>query len=100
MAETIKHGIIDAPDLFAQIAEHGPTSLAHMVAEAVRVKVRVVEEDPFEQGRRAVLNLGHTFGHAIEQVSEFSIRPTVRALPSAWWPRHTSRQVSDAVRMN
>jgi 3-dehydroquinate synthetase len=38
------------------------------------VKVDVVIEDPYEQGRRAVLNLGHTFGHAIEQVSEYSIR--------------------------
>jgi 3-dehydroquinate synthetase len=44
------------------------------VTEAVRVKIKVVEEDPFEQGRRAVLNLGHTFGHAIELVSNFSIR--------------------------
>ena len=74
LAETIKHGIIDAPDLFDQIEEYGPTSLAHMVADAVRVKVRVVQEDPFEQGRRMVLNFGHTFGHAIEQASEYSLR--------------------------
>jgi 3-dehydroquinate synthetase len=40
----------------------------------VRVKVRVVEEDPLERGRREVLNLGHTFGHAIEKVSEFGVR--------------------------
>ena len=39
----------------------------------MRVKVDVVEEDPFEQGRRATLNLGHTFGHAIELVSEFDV---------------------------
>ncbi len=74
MAEVVKHGIIDAPDLFAQLEESGPTSMTHMVADAVRVKVRVVEEDPFEQGRRAHLNLGHTFGHALEQVSHYAIR--------------------------
>ena len=33
-----------------------------------------MQEDPYEQGRRAVLNLGHTFGHAIEQVSGYSVR--------------------------
>jgi 3-dehydroquinate synthase len=74
MAEVVKHGIIAAPDLFAQLEESGPTTMAHMVAHAVRVKVRIVEEDPFEQGRRAVLNLGHTFGHALEQVSHYAIR--------------------------
>ena len=74
MAEVVKHGLIAAPDLFAQLEESGPTTTAHMVADAVRVKVRVVEADPFEQGRRAVLNLGHTFGHALEQVSHYAIR--------------------------
>jgi len=74
LAEVIKHGIIGAPDLFQQLEEYGPTSLKHLVADAVRVKVKIVEEDPFEQGRRALLNLGHTFGHAIELVSEFTLR--------------------------
>jgi len=74
LAEIIKHGIIAAPDLFEQLETHGPTSLVHLVADAVRVKVDVVEDDPFEQGRRRVLNLGHTFGHAIEQVSGYSVR--------------------------
>jgi 3-dehydroquinate synthase len=74
LAEVVKHGIIGAPDLFCQLEEDGPTSMAHLVADAVRVKVAVVEEDPFEQGRRAVLNLGHTFGHAIELVSNFRVR--------------------------
>jgi len=73
LAEIVKHGILGAPDLFEQLEEHGPTSLNHLVADAVRVKVDVVEEDPFEQGRRATLNLGHTFGHAIELVSEFDV---------------------------
>jgi 3-dehydroquinate synthase len=74
LAEVVKHGVIDAPELFEQLEEHGPANLTQLVADAVRVKVRVVEEDPFEQGRRAVLNLGHTFGHAIELVSRFAVR--------------------------
>lgn len=74
LAEVVKHGIIGAPDLFTQLEEHGPTSMTQLLADAVRVKVRIVEEDPFEQGRRAVLNLGHTFGHAIELAAGFRIR--------------------------
>lgn len=74
LAEVIKHGIIGDPDLFVALEEHGPTSMTQLLADAVRVKVRIVEEDPFEQGARARLNLGHTFGHAIEIVSEFDVR--------------------------
>ncbi len=74
LAEVIKHGIIDDPELFNQFEDQGPTSMEHLVADAVRVKIDVVEEDPFEQGRRAVLNLGHTFGHALELVSNFELR--------------------------
>ncbi|MEZ4619815.1 MAG: 3-dehydroquinate synthase [Caldilineaceae bacterium] len=74
LAEVIKHGIIGAPELFRQFEEEGPTNLVHLVSDAVRVKVEVVEEDPFEEGRRATLNLGHTFGHAIELVSNFTVR--------------------------
>ncbi|MDQ3250522.1 MAG: 3-dehydroquinate synthase, partial [Chloroflexota bacterium] len=74
LAEVIKHGIIGAPDLFEQLEAYGPTSLAHLVTDAVRVKVQIVQEDPFERGRRAILNLGHTFGHALELVSDFKVR--------------------------
>lgn len=74
LAEIVKHGIIGAPELFRQLEEEGPYDLTQMVADAVRVKVDVVIEDPFERGRRATLNLGHTFGHAIEQVSGYRLR--------------------------
>ena len=74
LAEVVKHGIIGAPQLFVQLEEEGPTSLLHLVADAVRVKVNVVEADPYEQGVRALLNLGHTFGHALELVSHFTLR--------------------------
>lgn len=74
LAEIVKHGILGAKDLFRQMEEEGPTDLTQMIADAVRVKVDVVIEDPFEKGRRATLNLGHTFGHAIEQVSGYTLR--------------------------
>ena len=74
LAEVVKHGIIGAPDLFHQLEGAGPGNLIQLVRDAVQVKVDVVIEDPYEQGRRAVLNLGHTFGHAIEQASEYAVR--------------------------
>jgi 3-dehydroquinate synthetase len=48
---------------------HEPSRAAELVRRAVQVKVDVVEADPYEQGSRAHLNLGHTFAHAIEQVT-------------------------------
>ena len=78
MSETIKHFIIGAPDLFAEF-ESGPSGAkfempVSQLAQAVEVKIRVVEDDPFEHGRRAVLNLGHTVAHALERLSGFSLR--------------------------
>jgi 3-dehydroquinate synthase len=78
MAEVIKHGIIRATDLFLELESRPSTtrfeaSVAQL-ARALAVKIQVVEEDPFEQGRRAVLNLGHTVGHALERLSDFGLR--------------------------
>jgi shikimate kinase/3-dehydroquinate synthase len=73
LAETVKAGLIADPALFEQIEEHGPAPLPWIVERAVRVKVAVVEEDPHETGRRAVLNLGHTFGHALELASGYGL---------------------------
>ncbi len=74
LAEVVKHGVIGAPRLFTQLEQDGPVNLLQLVADAVRVKVRIVELDPYERSVRATLNLGHTFGHAIEQVSEYQMR--------------------------
>ncbi len=73
LAEVLKHGIIGHPELFEKLRV-GDFTLPWMIAEAVKVKVGVVQEDPFERGRRAVLNLGHTFGHAFEKLSNYSLR--------------------------
>jgi shikimate kinase/3-dehydroquinate synthase len=102
MAEVIKHGIIADPALFAQLetsalqpsssALRSPFSVLHsspsLIARALRVKIDVVEEDPFERGRRAVLNLGHTVGHALERLSGFALRHgeavSVGMVAAAW----------------
>ena len=49
-------------------------SLQTILIDAIYLKREVVEEDPYEKGRRALLNLGHTFGHGIEAWSEFAIK--------------------------
>ncbi len=74
LAEVVKAGIIDDPELFTRLEGGQVEPLAWAIARAVQVKQRVVEADPYEQGRRAVLNLGHTFGHAFETVSQFRLR--------------------------
>ena len=74
MAEVAKHAILGDEHLF-EILMHAPaTPAADWLAAAVQVKIDVVEEDPLEQGRRAILNFGHTFAHALEQVSQYTIR--------------------------
>jgi shikimate kinase/3-dehydroquinate synthase len=74
LAEVAKAAVIGDPALFEQLAGSGPASLTGLIADAARVKVRVVESDPFEIAERAWLNLGHTFGHALEVVSGYSLR--------------------------
>jgi 3-dehydroquinate synthase len=77
LAEVIKHGIIGALDLFAELEIDLPERSelsGRLIARSLRVKIAVVEQDPFEQGRRAVLNLGHTVGHALEKLSGFALR--------------------------
>lgn len=73
LAEVIKAGIIGAPDLFAHLEREGYEPLAWVIRRAIEVKRDVVQEDPFEAGRRAVLNLGHTFGHALEALSGYTL---------------------------
>lgn len=96
LAEVLKAGIIGDPALFDYLAgsedreaslwdfsrSHELTTevvttnktLTEIIADAVRVKARIVERDPFELGDRAWLNLGHTFGHALELLSGYTLR--------------------------
>lgn len=77
MAEVVKHGIISDPDLFAMCnrgMDWVKNNLEEVVKRAMAVKIKVIEEDPYEKGIRAALNLGHTVGHAVELVSKFDLR--------------------------
>jgi 3-dehydroquinate synthase len=77
LAEVVKHGIIADPDVF-DICARGlgcvQDELPQIVRRAMAVKIKIIEDDPFERGVRAALNLGHTVGHAVELVSRFQLR--------------------------
>ena len=77
MAEVVKHGIISDPELF-NLCSRGldwvKNNLEEVIKHAMAVKIKVIEEDPYEKGIRAALNLGHTVGHAVELVSKFKLR--------------------------
>lgn len=73
LVEALKAGLVGDPELFAMIERSGTgADLEEVVARSVTVKARVVGEDERELGVRAVLNLGHTVGHAIEFASPLS----------------------------
>ena len=77
MAEVIMHAIIDGPVLFDLCSKGWPAVRANrdeIVRRSMAVKIRIIQEDPFEQGRRAALNLGHTIGHALEVASGYRLR--------------------------
>jgi 3-dehydroquinate synthetase len=57
------------------IAERDPDVLAEVVERCVRLKAAIVERDPEEKGERRVLNLGHTFAHAIERAAGYGSVP-------------------------
>ncbi len=73
LAEVVKHGLIGDPALFAMMEEGAP-DLTTVVERSLRVKIRIVEDDPFELGTRMHLNLGHTFAHAFEKLSGYQLR--------------------------
>jgi 3-dehydroquinate synthase len=74
----VKYGLIDRPDLFAWLEAEGhrvlaaePAALARAVVESCRAKAAVVAADEREGGARALLNLGHTFAHALERITGY-----------------------------
>ena len=77
-AEIIKYGLLGDLDFFTWLEGHGaevtalsPDALALAVRRSVEMKAQIVAEDEREAGRRALLNLGHTFGHALEAESGY-----------------------------
>lgn len=80
LAELIKYGVIGDAGFFSWLEENidkllslDEGALTYAVAAACRSKARVVEEDETDQGRRAILNFGHTAGHAVEVLSGYGV---------------------------
>jgi 3-dehydroquinate synthase len=81
-AEVVKYGLIDDPNFFRWCEENAAALLSgdadartYAIGHSIAAKARIVAEDEFETtGRRALLNLGHTFGHALEAEAGFSDR--------------------------
>ncbi len=78
-AEIVKYGLIDDADFFTWLEAHGASLLdgdhdlrCQAIATSCRAKARVVAGDEHERGERALLNLGHTFGHALEAETGYS----------------------------
>ena len=70
-AEMLKHGLISTEAMWEELVSFDLANpdlkhLQRMVGDSVKVKERIVEQDPHEKGIRKALNLGHTFGHAFE----------------------------------
>ncbi|MDQ2705297.1 MAG: 3-dehydroquinate synthase [Pseudomonadota bacterium] len=76
-AEIAKYGLIDRPDFFAWLETNwreifsGGAARTQAIAESCRAKADVVARDEYETGDRALLNLGHTFGHALEAATSY-----------------------------
>jgi 3-dehydroquinate synthase len=80
LAEALKHGVIADAEYFAFLeseyaaifAKHAP-ALEQVVRRSVEIKAAVVAQDEREKGKRAILNFGHTIGHAIEATSKYEV---------------------------
>lgn len=78
LAEVIKYGVISDPKLFKYLEDHlneiltlDRESLLHIIKRSCAIKASVVEADEREADLRAILNFGHTFGHAVEAVTKY-----------------------------
>lgn len=80
-AEIVKYAVLGDAGFFSWLEQHGAQSVAldgpaleHAVAHSCKMKAEIVARDEREVGERALLNLGHTFGHALEAETDFSGR--------------------------
>jgi len=88
-AEMLKHGLISDDKMWRQltsfdILEPDLKELQEMVAGSIKVKERIVENDPHEHGIRKALNLGHTVGHALESLALKRDKPVLHGYAVAW----------------
>lgn len=87
-AEMLKHGLINNQEMLDEliafdVEQPDLKQLGRMVADSVKVKQRIVLEDPTEQGIRKALNLGHTAGHAFESLA-LERKPVLHGYAVAW----------------
>ena len=80
LAEVIKYGLIRDRDFFewlevniSEILSLDSKAMAHLIERCCQIKAEVVSQDEREGSVRAILNFGHTFGHAIESLTEYSV---------------------------
>jgi 3-dehydroquinate synthase len=81
LAEAVKHGLIADRGYFEwmeaeslALARQEPEAVTHLIKRSIQIKAEIVSGDERESGRRAILNAGHTIGHALEQVSNYQLR--------------------------
>jgi 3-dehydroquinate synthase len=114
LAEIVKCAVIAMPVLLDEVdrisVRSAPKEWKEIIAAAARVKARVVADDPRESGGRAVLNLGHTVGHALESASAYAIAhgsavaigmraAGLLARRRGWWPpAEHARMLASLVR--
>ena len=73
MGEVIKYGCIRSPELFEKLENQNARDIIdEIIFECVSIKRDVVENDERDTGERAILNFGHTFGHALEKLNNYS----------------------------
>ena len=104
--EIIKHGFIKDKEYYTWLKEniqhiksHDYDALENMIAISCNIKRRVVELDPTEKGDRALLNFGHTLGHAIEKLKNFELyhgECVVLGMVAALEISRTRQLISDA----
>lgn len=115
VAESIKYGVLMDAALFDRLAENRLTKtapdLADIVTRCVGYKNQIVSDDEFEKGSRQLLNLGHTFAHAIEQLSDFNTSHghavtiglammTRAAMRKGWCSARTAQRIELALAEN
>ncbi len=88
-AEMVKHSLIDTREEWNNVLKFDLEKidfsvLKRLLANSIRIKERVVEQDPFEANIRKALNLGHTFGHAFESFSYKTDKPALHGYAVMW----------------
>lgn len=111
VAEAIKYGIICDRELFNTLYKASEWNIEEVVERCVLIKAEIVAEDEFDTGKRQLLNLGHTIGHAIEKCTDFKLTHGIsvgigmamisKASDSLGWSKEkTNTKIVEALKNN